>query len=90
MVNQLLHTNWKLVQNSKYQTHVFYFFPFVVQKETAHVDTKSLNVRHQSQNYFWGIFVEIPQHHKGYLIYVPSTHKIVSLHDIVFDKKKVT
>ena len=43
-------------------------------------------MRHQSQKNFRGMFVGIPQHQKGYLIYVPSTRKIVSSHDVVFDK----
>ena len=37
------------------------FFPCVVRKATAHVDTKALNMRHQPQKGFRGIFVEIPQ-----------------------------
>ena len=41
------------------------FFPCVVKKSTAHVDTKALNMRHQSQKVFHGIFVGIPQHQKG-------------------------
>ena len=52
--------------------------PCVVQKSTAHVDTNKLNIYHQSQKLFCRIFVEIPQHQKGYLIYVPSTQEIVS------------
>ena len=36
-----------------------YIFPCVLQKETAHVDTKELNRCHQSQNDFCGIFVGI-------------------------------
>ena len=63
------------------------FYPFVVQKEHAHVDTKALNMRHQSQKGFCSIFVGITQHQKGYLIYVPRTQKIVSSHEFVFDKK---
>ena len=43
---------------------------------------------HQSQKCFCGIFVGIPHHQKGYLIYVPSTQKIVYSHDVVFDEKK--
>ena len=35
---------------------------------------------------FCGIFVGIPQHQKGYPIYIPSKHKIVSSCDVVFDK----
>ena len=50
------------------------FFPCVVLKATAHVDTKSLNMCHHSQNYFRGIFVRIPQHKNGtsatYLVHV--------------------
>ena len=35
---------------------------------------------------FSGIFVEISQHQQGYLIYLPSTWKIVSSHEILFDE----
>ena len=44
------------------------FCPCVVRKATAHVDTKTLNMRHQAQKGFRGIFVGIPQHQKGYLV----------------------
>ena len=54
------------------------FCPCVVHKATAHVETKGLNMRHQAQNGFRGIFVDIPEHQKGYLVYVPSTRKIIS------------
>ena len=37
----------------------------VVPKETAQVDTKALNRRHQSQKVFREIFFGIPQHQKG-------------------------
>ena len=40
------------------------FCPWVVQKATAHVDTRTLNMRHQAQKGFCGIFVGIPQHQK--------------------------
>ena len=40
-------------------------------------------MRHQSQNVFRGIFVGIPKHQKGYLVYVPSTRKITSSYDVV-------
>ena len=43
-------------------------------------------MRHQSQKGFLGIFVGIPQHQKGYLIYIPSKRKIVSSRDVVFDE----
>ena len=52
----------------------------------AYVDTKTLNMRHQAQKGFRGIFVGIPEHQKGYLVYVPSTRKIISSYDVVFDK----
>ena len=38
------------------------FCPCVVRKATAHVETKMLNMRHQAQKGFCGIFVGIPQH----------------------------
>ena len=40
------------------------FCPCVVRKATAHVETKTLNMRHQAQKGFRGIFVSIPQHQK--------------------------
>ena len=40
------------------------FCPCVVRKATAHVDTKTLNMRHQAQKGFRRIFVGIPQHQK--------------------------
>ena len=61
----------------------------VVLKATAHVYTKELNICHQSQKNSCGIFVGIPQHQKGYLIYVFSTWKLVSSHDVVFDEKNL-
>ena len=64
------------------------FCPFVVRKATENVDTKALNMRHQSQKGFLVIFVGILQHQKGYLIYVPSTCKIFSSRDAVFDQKQ--
>ena len=38
------------------------FCPCVVRKATSNVGTKGLNMRHQSQRGFRGIFVGIPQH----------------------------
>ena len=37
------------------------FCPCVIRKETTHIETKALNMRHQSQKGFRGIFVGIPQ-----------------------------
>ena len=62
------------------------FFPCVVRKSTAHVKKKALNMRHQAQKGFSGIFVGITQHQKGYLVYLPSTSKIISSYDVVFDE----
>ena len=43
-------------------------------------------MRHQAQKGFRGIFVGIPQHQKGYLVYVPSTRKVISSYNVMFDK----
>ena len=40
------------------------FCPCVVRKATAHVGTKTLNMRHQAQKGFRSIFVGIQQHQK--------------------------
>ena len=40
----------------------------------------------QSQNGFCGIFVGIPQHQKGYRVYVPHRRKIISSYSVVFDE----
>ena len=61
-------------------------FPCVVRKATEKVGKKALNMCHQSQKGFCGIFVGISQHQKGYLVYVPITRKIISLYDVVFDE----
>ena len=52
------------------------FFPCVVRSATAHVGTEALNMRHQLQKGYCGIFVGITQHQQVYLVYVPSTRKI--------------
>ena len=66
------------------------FCPCVVRKATAHAETKALNMRHQAQKGFRGIFVGIPQHQKGYLVYVLSTRKIISSYDVRFDESFVS
>ena len=63
------------------------FFPCAVRKATAHVETKTLNMRHQAQKGFCGIFVGIQEHQKGYLVYLPSTRKVISSYNVVFDKR---
>ena len=61
------------------------FFPCVTRKATAYIDKKALNIRCQEQKGFCGIFVGIPQHRKGYPVYVPGTRKIISSYEVVFD-----
>ena len=50
------------------------------------IETNTLNMRHQAQKGFRGIFVVISQHQKGCLVYVPSTRKVISSYDVMFDK----
>ena len=57
------------------------FCPCFVRKSNAHVGTKVLNMCHQAQKGFRGIFVRIPQHQKRYLVYVPGTRKIIYSYD---------
>ena len=56
-----------------------------IRKANVHVGKKSLSMRHQAQKGFQGIFVGIPQHQKGYLVYVPHTRKIIYSYNVVFD-----
>ena len=62
------------------------FCPCVLQKVTANVETKTLNMRHQAQKGFRGIFVGIPQNQKEYLVYIPSNRKVISSYNVVFDE----
>ena len=62
------------------------FCPCVVRKATAHVETKTLNMRDQAQKGFCGIFNGITENQKGYLVYIPSTRKIIYSYDVVFDE----
>ena len=81
-------TPYKLATGTKPSVshlHVL-FCPCFVRKATAHVETKTLNMRHQAQKGFRGIFVVIPQHQKVYLVYVPSTRKVISSYNVVFDE----
>ena len=85
MVIQQLHTMATGTKPSVSHLGVL-FCPSVVNKSTAHVETKTLNMCHQAQEGFRGIFVGIPQHQKKYLVYIPSTRKIISLYDVVLDE----
>ena len=49
-----------------------------------------LNMRHQAQKGFCGIFVGISEHQKGYLVYVPSTRKVIYSYDVVFKKSFIS
>ena len=60
--------------------------PCFLQKATAQVDKKALNMRHQAKKGFCGIFVGIPQHQNGSLVYVPGTRKIIYSYDVVLDE----
>ena len=82
-----LTTQFKLATGTKtLVSHLRVLFrPCIVRKDTAHVDKKALNMRHQTQNGFRGIVVVIPQHQKGHLVYITSTRKIISSYDIVFE-----
>ena len=62
------------------------FCPCVVRKATAHVQTKTLNMRRQAKKGFCSISVGIPQHKNGYLVYVPSTRKVIFSYDVVFEE----
>ena len=70
MAIQQRHTNlqqsYKLATGTKpLVSHLRVLFcPCVVRKATAHVETKTLNMRHQVKKGFRGIFVGIPQHQK--------------------------
>ena len=60
--------------------------PCVVRKATAQVGTKALNMCHQAQKCFCGIFLGITQHQKVYLVYVTCTRKVISSYEVVFDE----
>ena len=84
---QQRYTNWQQVQNPSVSHLCVLFCSCVVRKATAQVKTKTLNMRHQAKKGFRGIFVGIPQHQKVYLVYVPSTRKVISSYGVVFDEK---
>ena len=54
------------------------FCQCIVPNATAHFEKRALNMCLQAQKSFRVIFVGTPQHQKGYLVYVPSTGKIIS------------
>ena len=81
-------TSFKIATDTKHSvSHLCVLFcPYVVRKSTTHVEKKALNMCHQAQKGFSSIFVGISQHQKGYLMYVPSTRKIISSYDAVFNE----
>ena len=67
-------TQFKLATGTKPSIsylHVL-FCPCVVQKSTAHVGTKALNMRHQVKRGFCDIFIGIPHHQTGYFLRTPQ------------------
>ena len=63
-------------KNLQYHIYACYFFHVLYGKLRRTLRTKE----------FHGIFVVIPEHQQGYLVYVPSTRKIISSYDVVFDE----
>ena len=47
---------------------------------------KLLNMHHQAQKGFCGIFIGISNNQKGYLVYVPHKCKIVSLYNVILNE----
>ena len=79
-------TPFKLVTSMKSSvSHLRVLFcPCVVLKATSDIDYKALNMHHQAQKGFFLVSLLEPHHQKGYLVYVPSTRKIISSYDAVF------
>ena len=79
-------TPFKLAASTKLSvSHLRVLFcPYVLWKATSQVGKKALNIHHQTQKGFCGIFIGIPQYQKGYLVYVPNTRKIISSYDGFF------
>ena len=65
------------IKPSMSHLHVL-FCPCVVQKATVYVGAKALKMHYQDQKGCRGIFIGIPQHQKGYIVYVPHKQKILS------------
>ena len=86
MVIQQCHTKMATGTKPSVSHLIISFFPYVVRKATAHVETKILNMPHQAEKGFRGIFIGIPEYQKVYIVYVPSTRKIISSYDVVFDE----
>ena len=62
------------------------FCPVIVKKHTAMKDKKMVNMRHQAQKGYRGIFVGMPENQEGYLCYVPSIRDTVTSYDVLFDE----
>ena len=81
-------TSFKLAPGTKHSVSYLrvLFCMCVVWNDTVYVQTKELNMFHKAQKGFCGILIGIPQHQKGYLVYVSHTRKIISSHNVVFDE----
>ena len=62
------------------------FCPCIVKKHTAQYQQQNLNMRHQLQKGFRGIFIGFPDVQAGYEVYVPRTRSIVSSADVIFEE----
>ena len=74
--------NSQQIKNPSISNLCVLFFPYVVRKATAHVGKNALRMCHQAQKGFHGIFIGIPQHQKGHIVYVPHRHKIISSYNV--------
>ena len=80
-------TSYKLATGMKPSVsnlRVLFFFMCCTESYCTRWD-KGVNMSHQAQKRFRGIFVGIPQHQRVDLVYVPTSRKIISSYDVVFD-----
>ena len=85
MVIRQRHINLQQVQNLQYHIYAFYFSMCCTDSYCTRWN-KGVKYASPSTKRFFSIFVGIPQHQKGYLVYVPITRKIISSYDVVFDE----
>ena len=73
MAIQQRHTNFQQVRNLQYDIYACYFV-HVLYKSLRRTVRQTINMCHQAQKRFWGIFVGIPEHQKGYHVYDTTYH----------------
>ena len=81
----LFHLNFRHVRNLQYHIYACYF-TYLLYGDLCTGSEKGIKFVSPSPKVYRGIFVGIPQHQKVYLLYVPSTKKIISSYDAVFDE----